>query len=232
MDPNALADSDASSVAAGPPYRKARPLIGIAGFLLTVAGLAGVGDAPHPLQSGASMAAHFQQVDTAVLTSAPLGQLGAVALAAFMLALARRLHRSGATIAGTAVAAGGLVAASYLLVLHAVYASLAYAVAASSAEATKALFVATILAVPAFGIGVAVALGGAAYGAATSHLLPAWWSATSGIGAVVAAFAVVSYADSGFFSPDVQQQVVGNVLLLWLIVTAATIAMRPHADIR
>jgi len=213
------------------PHRTTLPLIGIAGFLLTAAGLAGVGDAPHPKQSGTSIAAHFQQVSTAVLVSAPLGQLGAVAVAGFVLALARRLQRDGVRAAGV-IAAGGLIASSYLLLLHVVYTSLSYEVASSSAETTKAFFVGTILAVPVFGLGVAAVLGGAAYGAATSRLLPAWWAVVSGTGACLAALAVVAYADSGFFSPDVQQQVVANVLLLWLLVTAATLAKRQPGGIR
>lgn len=210
--------------------RATLPLIGIAGFALTAAGLTGVGDAPHPTQSDASIAAHFDHVRTAVLASAPLGQLGAVAIGGFVLALARRLHRVGAAGFGLTTV-GGLIAASYLLLLHVVYATLSYEVATSSAPATKALFVSTILAVPLFGLGIAVALGAAAYGAARSHLLPAWWSVISGTGAIVAALAVVSYADSGFFSPDVQQQVTTNVLLSWLLMTAVTLATRrPDAD--
>jgi len=199
-------------------------LIGITGSLLTAAGLVGVGDAPHPNQPGTVMAAHFQQVSDGVLASAPLGQLGAIAVAGFTLALARRLHRAGATTAAGLTAGGGLVASSYLLLLHIVYTSLAYEVASSSAETTKALFVGTILAVPVNGLGVAIALGSAAYGAATSGLLPTWWSTISGMGALIAALAIVSYADSGYFSPDVQQQVVANVLLLWLVVTAVVLA--------
>ena len=45
-------------------------------------------------------------------------------------------------------------------------------VAVTSPEATKALFVLTILAAPVFGLGVAVTLGGAAYGATRARLLP------------------------------------------------------------
>lgn len=206
------------------------PLIGIAGCLLTAGGLAGVGDAPHPKQSGTSMATHFQQVSTDVLASAPLNQLGAVAVAGFVLGLARRLRRAGAVAVGL-TAAGGLIGAGYLL-LHVVYTSLSYEVASSSAETTNALVVGTILAVPVFGLGVAAALGGAAYAAATSRLLPGWWAVISATGALLTALAVVSYADSGFFSPDVQQQVVTNVLLLWLLVTAATLAKHQPGGIR
>jgi hypothetical protein len=35
--------------------------------------------------------------------------------------------------------------------------------------------------------------------------------------------AVFSYADSGFFSPDVQQQVVTGVVQIWVLVTAAAL---------
>jgi hypothetical protein len=221
-----------STVATEPRrQRMGLPLIGIAAFLLTAAGLAGAGDAPHPNQSRTSIAAHFQHVGTGVFVSAPLGQLGAVAVAGFVLALARRRYRAAATVAKL-MAGGGLIASGYLLLLHVVYVTLSYTTESSSADTTKALFVGTILAVPIFGLGVAVAIGSAAYGAATSRLLPAWWAVISGIGATFAAVAVISYADSGFFSPDVQQQVVANVLLLWLLVTAATLAKRQPAGIR
>ena len=145
-----------------------------------------------------------------MLTSAPLGQLGAAAIAGFVLGLARRLHVAGATTAAGWTAAGGLIAVGYLLVLHVVYASIAYEVASSSAETTKALFVGTILAVPVVGLGIAVALGGAAYGNATARLLPAWWTVITATGAVLASLATVSYTDSGFLSPDVQQQIVSQ----------------------
>ena len=209
------------------PQRLALPLTGIAAFVLTIAGLAGVGDAPHPNQSATAIVDHFQHVSDAVLTSAPLGQLGAAAIAGFVLGLARRLHVAGATTAAGWTAVGGLIAVGYLLVLHVVYASIAYEVASASAETTKALFVGTILAVPVVGLGIAVALGGAAYGNATRRLLPAWWTVITATGAVLASLATVSYTDSGFLSPDVQQQIVTNVLLLWLLITATTLGAQP-----
>jgi hypothetical protein len=212
--------------------RWALPLTGVGAALLTAAGLSGVGDAPHPTQPDASIAEHFRRVDGAVLTAAPFGQVGAIAVAAFVLGLARRLQRSGhhpgVTTSAAALAVGGAVAAAYLLLLHVTYATLAYEVAASSPETTKALFTATILAVPVFGLGVAIALAGAACGAVATKLLPMWWTALTGAGAALAAVAVVSYQDTGYLSPDVQQQVVGNVLLVWLLVTAVTVGVRRH----
>lgn len=48
----------------------------------------------------------------------------------------------------------------------------------------------------------------------------------SAVGAAVAAVAIFSYADSDYFSPDVQQQFAGQALLLWGIVTGIALARR------
>ena len=78
------------------------------------------------------MAVHFQTVADSVLVSAPAGTLGAVALGAFIVALATRLHRAGELLAAALVITGGAMAAGYLLYIHVVYASLAYSVAGTS----------------------------------------------------------------------------------------------------
>ncbi len=210
--------------------RWALPLTGVAAALLTAAGLTGVGDAPHPTQTDIAIADHFREVDGAVLAAAPLGQLGAIAVTAFAFGLGRRLHRLGATAAAAALVPGRTIASGYLLLLQVIYTTVAYEVATSSPPTAKALFVATILAVPAFGLGVAIALAGAASGATATKLLPTWWSAVTAVGAALAAVALFSYRDSGFFSPDVQQQVVANVLLLWLLITAPATIRRRRAE--
>ena len=204
--------------------RVTMPLLALGAIVLTAVGLSGVGDAPAPHEPASAMAAHFSDVGDAVLVSAPLGTLGAVALGAFLLTLARRLHADGQSVAAAIVVGGGLLAVGYLIVLHIVYALLAYSIAATSADVTKGLFVGTIVATTVYGLGVALVLVGAAWGAARAGLLPVWWSAVSGAGGAVAAIALFSFAASGFFSPDVQQQVVAGVIQLWLLVTAVTVA--------
>jgi hypothetical protein len=203
--------------------RHSLPLLGVAAFVLTPVGLSGVGDAPAPHEPAESVAVHFQAVADAVLASAPAGMLGAVALGAFMVALATRLHRAGEVRAAALVITGGALAAGYLLFVHVVYASLAYLVAGTSPDVAKGMFVTTIVATALYGLGATLAVGGAAYGAAQAGLLPRWWSLVSSVGAAVAAVALVSYSDSGFFSPDVQQQVVAGVLQLWLLLTAVAL---------
>lgn len=203
------------------------PLLGVMAVVFTLAGLSGLGDAPPPHVDAAFMADHFQDVDDAILASAPLGTLGAVALGAFVLALAQRLHRSGESMAAMVVFTGGFIAVSYFLFIHVIYTSLADSVAATSPEVTKALFIPTILAVPVLGLGTVLVLGGAAYGASRTQVLPRWWSVASVVGAAIAAVSIFSYADEDFFSPDVQQQVVSGVLFVWLIVTSVGLARRP-----
>ena len=198
--------------------------LGLAGVLLTATGLSGVGDAPAPNDTAASMAAHFRAAEAAITATAPMGLVGAVAVGAFVLALARRLHRISQPGPALAVAAGGCLAACYLASLQIVYVALASEIAAEDAGATKGLFVLTIAATPAFGLATAMTLAAGARGARRGRLLPTWWSATTNAGAAIAAVSVLSYANSGFFSPDVQQHVVGNILLFWVLLTAGALA--------
>ena len=212
--------------------RHSLPLLGVAAFLLTAVGLSGVGDAPAPHESADSVAVHFQAVADAVLVSAPAGMLGAVALGAFMVALAGRLHRAGEVPAAALVITGGALAAGYLLFVHVVHSSLAYSVAGTSPAVAKGLFVTTILATAVYGLGAPLAVGDAAYGAARAGLLARWSTLVGSVGAVLSAVALVSYADSGFFSPDVQQQVVAGVVQLWLLLTSTALVSTASAPAR
>jgi hypothetical protein len=202
------------------------PALGLVGGLLSSLGLSGIGDAPDPHDSAPSMAAHFLLHRDDILMAAPLGYLGAAALTAFAVGVGRRVHRGGARTTGVVLAAAGVAASCYLAFLHVVYTSLAYQVAGSSPEATKALFVPTIMATPAFALATSALLGSAAYGAYRTGALPRWLSATSAVGAVVAAVGVFGYAETGYLYPDVQQQWVGNALLLWAYLTGGTLVVR------
>lgn len=203
--------------------RGATSAVGVAGVLLTALGLSGVGDAPAPNDTAASMASHFRTAQAAITATAPIGLIGAVAVGAFMLAVARRLHRVSQPGPALTVAAGGCLAACYLAGLQIVYVALASEIAVEDARTTKGLFVLTIAATPVFGLAIAMTLAAAACGARRGGLHPTWWSTTTNAGATIAAVSVFCYADSGFFSPDVQQQVVGNILQLWILLTAGVL---------
>lgn len=224
--------TDASHRSLSRADRFLTPGVGALAFALTGAGLSGIGDAPAPDGTPAAIAMHFQQTGRSVIVAAPLGIVGALALAGFAVALALRLHRISERVAAIAVAAGGVLAGGYLLFTHVIYTSLAYNVGSVTPDITKALFVLTILATPVFGLGVAITLGGAARCATASEVLPRWWTAVTVLGAATSSVATFSYADTGFFSPDVQQQVVVNLLLLWLLTTAAALVMRDRSILK
>ena len=158
-------------------------VLGVTAVALTFVGMMGVGDAPDPHDLPATMAAHFTTVGDAVLRVAPLGYLGALGIGAFTIVLTRRLRGADEPPRGQLVALTGLLIAGYLLTLHLVYTSLAYQVAERSFDATHALFVPTILAVPAVGALGAVVLGAAGWTAYRARSMPPWWIAISAAGA-------------------------------------------------
>ena len=192
--------------------------IGVIATVLTAAGLSGVGDAPAPNDTAASMAEHFEASASSIFAAAPLGVLGVVAIGLLLSTLAGMLRRAAQPAAATAMSVGGFGIAGYLVLLHVVYTTLAYTTG-TAPDTTKTLFVLTIVAAPTFGLAVAVTLGAAAVGALRARLLSGWWVAASGAGALASSVAVFSYDRSGYFSPDVQQQIVGNIVLVWLLAT-------------
>jgi hypothetical protein len=206
--------------------------IGAAAAILTMVGLSGVGDAPAPFAEARSMAEHFRSVRTDVFVGAVFGAIGVAAMTAFVFAMASRFAPTGKRGAVSAVGVGLLIVDGYLLATHTVYTTLSYAIAATSEDVTKGMFVATILAVPVFGLGVATLLVGAAIGSWQADIMPPRWRAATLALAAVAAVAVFSYADRGIFSPDVHQQVVANSLIVWLLATSAVCAATRHHDTR
>jgi hypothetical protein len=192
----------------------------------TAAGWTGVGDAPNPHRPATEISQHFLSSRDRVLNSAGFGYVGALAFVGFVYLFARRLHRSGAVTSARFLIVGGVTTASYLVLLQVLWTTLSYDVAANSPEASKAVFDVTILAAPVLGIGVTMTLLGAAIGASRARLMPRWWTFPSAAIGVLTALAMVAFADSGFASPDVQQQLIGNALIAWLIMTAAVVATR------
>ena len=210
------------------PFRRRAvlPLVGILGGFLSTAGLAGVGDAPDPHDTAAQMAAHFLEHRDAVLASAPLGYLGATGIAAFSFGLARRLYRAGRRSPAVLVAAGGAGVAMYMFAIHVVYTTLAFQIAGTSAEATKSLFMLTIMATPAYGFATAVMVGATAWGMRGTGILPRWLLRGSAAGAFIAVLSFFGLAESDFWYPDNQQQFVANVALLFIAISAITLLVR------
>jgi hypothetical protein len=224
-------DAGSESTSRSKPKRRADlllPAVGVLAVTLSAVALSGVGDAPDPHDPASAVTVHFVAVHDDVLVAAPIGYLGATLMVGFLLGLRHRFVRGIFSPAASVIASSAAVVGLYFAALHVVYTTLAYQIAASSPEAAKAVFVLTILAVPVLGVVVAVLVATLAWLAWRTGSMPRWWCFLSAAGAALSAFAAVSYEDSGFFSPDVQQQVVGNVLFVWILLAAGTLAVRPR----
>ncbi|MEO8695864.1 MAG: hypothetical protein ABI658_20255 [Acidimicrobiales bacterium] len=204
--------------------------LGFATTVLTAIGLAGLGDAPNPREPATEISRYFAERRDEELLAAPFAYLGAIALVVFAITIAARLRREGESGAATSVTVGGWLCAVYFTGLHVVLTTLVYEPTATSADTTKTLFVATILAAPLLGTGVAALLGGFAWGDRSARVAPRWLMVASAVGAVAGLLALVSFAERGFWSPDVQQQISGNVILLWPLITGAGLAWRARSS--
>ncbi|MEO5839562.1 MAG: hypothetical protein ABIQ73_01520 [Acidimicrobiales bacterium] len=80
------------------------------------------------------------------------------------------------------------------------------------------------------GAGVAALLGGLAWGDRKARVAPRWITVASAAAAVAGLLSLVSFAERGFWSPDVQQQISGNVMLLWPLLTGAALAWRSRTN--
>jgi hypothetical protein len=114
----------------------------------------------------------------------------------------------------------------YLFAIHVIYTTLAFEVAETSPEATKALFMLTIMATPAYGFATSVMTGAVAWGMRGTGILPRWLLWASAVGAAVAALSFFGMSESDFWYPDNQQQFVANVALLFVDVSALTLLVR------
>jgi hypothetical protein len=185
--------------------------------------MSGVGDAPDPHETAASMADHFIRHRQDILAAAPVGLVGAALLLAFCLALGALL-RDPLTRHRNAVfgIAGGLLAA-YFTLLHLDYTSIAYDVAVTSPAQTKAIFEPTILASPLLATATTALIWTTAWAVWRTHRLPRWWSLVCVAVGIVSLTGIMGLADGGYLSPDVQQQVCGNTVLGWVAATSLVV---------
>ena len=198
------------------------PACGLAGVLLTSLGMSGVGDAPDPHETAATMADHFTRHRQDILAAAPVGLVGAVLLLAFCLGLGTLL-RDPLTRRQNAVfgIAGGLLAA-YFALLHLDYTSIAYDIAATSPAQTKAMFEPTILAPHCWPTATTALIWTGAWAVWQTYRLPRWWSLASLAVGAVSFTGIIGLRRWRYLSPDVQQQVCGNAALGWVAATSSS----------
>ena len=193
--------------------------LALTAMVLTVIGLSGLGDAPNPHASAVEIGEWFTARRADILVAAPFGEAGALSIVVLAAVLADAHRRAAATASARALVAGGVIAATYLFGAHLGWTANAYLIADSSPQGAQAVFAMTITSVPVFALGVTL-MAGASAAHRGSPVAGGWWRAARAPVATRSSVGRSAMADRGYFSPDVQQQVIGNLLLAWLLITA------------
>jgi hypothetical protein len=176
-------------------------------------GLGMLGDTPDTRDSSDQVAQYFVDHSSSVLTAVVLLGITAVALVVFATSLPSRLTQSATTVVVTVM----------LTALALPYAALAYVVGAEAPESAKALFELTLVATPIIALPLALLMGSVASATRRDHPRFAVASLACVVVLVVAA---ASFAQHGVLSPDVQQQVVFQSFIAWLVACAIVLGRR------
>jgi hypothetical protein len=196
-------------------------IAGLSAFVLSLIGFGMLGDTPDPHDAAKPLAAYFVEHRTAMFTSMVLVALAGIAIIIFVSVLCGGLADG---VALRIAYAAGLGIVAILMFNELIYVALAYSIGRDDPSTAKSLFALTILSPVLLGPLVALLLGTVAVRRGT---FPRWFAYVSAIGAVLVIPAAVSFGDSGFLSPDVQQQVVAQVFLLWLLVASIVVWRSP-----
>ncbi len=188
--------------------------IAAAAFLV---GLGMLGDSPDTRDTTDQIAAYFVAHSGSILTGVVLMAMSVCALLVFGSSLAERFDRVGERVAGRVVqSVSTLVAGLILATMVVVYAVLAYVVGPEAAASAKGLYELTLVTTPVVAAPLAVLYATTAC-VTLRTARRRWFGWLSAALAVVLVMSVMSYAARGTFSPDVQQQVVFETLVVWLV---------------
>jgi len=175
------------------------------------------------------VAAYFTDHRTAVL-------VGVVLVGVAFLAFLDVVHRQ---VGGWAVAddrlarlaqsSAVLAVAVVLIGLLLPYAGLAYVVGAESPASAKGIFSLTLVSTPLLALPLAAAFAAMAWAGHRRGVDRRWFVVVTAVAALLFAWGACSFQASGPMSPDVQQQVVFQTLVIWLV--CAGIAGRRRAAV-
>jgi hypothetical protein len=200
--------------------RVARPGV-LAGVLFFV-GAASLGDAPDTRSTTEQIAAYFVTNRNSIFMAVVAFGAAAFSLLWFAARERARSATGGASLSGDLAFGAAVIAAGVFevgMVLQ--YATLAYVVGAEAPDSAKAMFELTLLTAPIVSVPLMVLIGSTAWTEHRRHGASARF-VVSVVALVLLVPSPFSFADHGAFSPDVQQQVVFNVLIVWLIVSELT----------
>jgi hypothetical protein len=196
--------------------RLGRP--GVIGGVLFLSGAAALGDAPDTRASTEQIADYFVVHRNSVFVAVILLGAATVALLWFAARECLRAVSGGQAFSGL-LAAGGAVAVIAVIEVGMLlqYATLSYVVGAEAPASAKAMFELTLLTAPIISVPLLVLIASVAWTELRCQGITVRF-VVSLIAIVVLAATPFSFAEHGAFSPDVQQQVVFDTLILWLVV--------------
>ena len=187
-------------------------------FLL---GVSALGDAPDTRDTSQQIAHYFSVHSSSAYFCAGALTLAMGGLIVFAALVAADADAKGAgELASVMRSTATVVAAGVILGMALMYAALGYVVGAEAPDSAKALFELTLVATPLLAVPIAMLVGATGIAVLTRTVGKRWFGILSLVAAAVTAIAAFAWADHGFFSPDVQQQVVFQVFVIWLLVSA------------
>lgn len=206
--------------------RRARRLLagcGFVGGLLLLQAVGAIGDAPDPHDPADSVVTYFRAHRNSVYVSTALASAAGPLLVAFLLGLRARVRPGGSIAADTALVAG-LTMLGLLGLNELIYLNLAWQADMIGAAEAKPLFVFTILSAVVQGPVCATLFVGVSIAASRCRALPRWHVVAGACVGLVVAASAGAFAQRGYLYADVQQQVVGGLFVLWILVTSACLS--------
>lgn len=210
--------NEGEALTAGAAARRRRrpvPPLGIGVAVLLWIGVSGFGDTPDTRDTNQEVVAYFASHRNEIFLAVVLVGVGLIGVVVVACQVAERVaprdNLLGRIIQSTVV----LAIASMAPVLL-VPATLSYVVSAEAPAMAKGLFELTLVctviaAVPFTALALTTAVAWR-----RSDLGPQWFTVMSAVVAAGFALAATSFAARGFFSPDVQQQVLVLLLVAWV----------------
>lgn len=220
-DPTVAASELMATPSPEPRHRRSMRRLPSAGVFAAVTlslAVSGFGDTPDPRSTTDDIAGYFVRHRVDVFAGVVLVGIALMVMLVVVGGLAGRLRvRGQETTAGVAQSSAAIAVGAILVGMLLPYAGLSYIIAAEAPDAAKGLFALTILTSPLCALPLATCLGAIAVGFRRARLGRPWFVWFTGAAALIMAVTACSFAASGAFSPDVQQQVLFQVLTVWLV---------------
>ncbi len=210
---------------------RATSLTGAAAAAVLYVGLSAFGDTPDPGDPAPQVTAYFTANRVGIRVGVVLVGVALLGLVAVVVRLDHLLRDAGHGGAGTLMVSSATVAAGAVAVgLLLPYVGLTSGVGAEAPGFGKGVFILTVMLTPIVAVPLAALTAATGIALHRAGIGSAWFARASVVVAAVLVVSACSFASDGYFSADVQQQVVFTVLTGWLL--ASTFGTRTRGGAR